>query len=131
MAAKQDRTRKMIVRTALVTSTTIATLVGAQNLAMLDVAHSSQALAQSPDPVAMVVTPSASSVGIQQTAPSIVILRSAGQGQSQPQSVAATSNIQPPNPVQLAAPQPQVIQQPAAVPQPIPQVVPQRSRSSR
>jgi hypothetical protein len=132
--ANTDRARKLLVRTALVTSTTIATLVGAQNFAMLD-ARSFQAA--TPDPVTqpndiVVVTPvatrtpvfverAAPDITILHAAPSITILRQSGQiTMSQPVTASVTS-IQPPAPSQITAPDPVVVQQP----------VPQSSRSSR
>lgn len=140
MAAKPDRARKLIVRTALATSSTIATLVGAQNLAMLDANRFQQEAALSPDEIAIAPTttltgaPGETGAIIQQAAPSIIILRTAGQAQSQSQSASSQSfsapasrNILPPNPVELAAPPPQIVTQSVAVFQ----SAPQRTRSSR
>lgn len=130
-----DRARKMLARTALVTSTTIATLVGAQNFAMLD-ARTIQATeaANTPEsPEVVVVTPvatntpapierAAPSITILHAAPSITILRQSGQPvRAQPPAPSMTS-IQPPAPSQIAAPAPVVVVQ---------QPVPQPSRSSR
>lgn len=143
--ANPDRARKLLMRTALVTSSTIATLIGAQNLAMLDASRWQQSATPSQDtsvllPVAVTAVPQGTAiagteaVAIQQAAPSITILRQPGQVQaaSPAQSGGSaptnhTAQIQPPSPVQLAAPAPQVIQQPQAVYQP----VPQQGRSSR
>ena len=47
--ANPDRARKLFVRSALVTSTTIATFVGAQNLAMLDATRLETMLTPSPE----------------------------------------------------------------------------------
>lgn len=157
--ANTDRTRKLLVRTALVTSTTIATLVGAQNLAMLD-ARSFQASdvapTETPNTV-VVVTPEATrtpvtieraapNLTILQAAPSITILRQSGQleaAQDASLQVASVPAIQPPSPSQIPAPDPVVIQPPAQAPLPAqvnipPPVVvqrqapaPQRSNSSR
>ncbi len=132
--ANTDRARKLLVRTALATSTTIATLVGAQNLAMLD---ANQFLATetpanldgigvspnaTPTPVEIVQT--APEITVLHTAPSIIILRQSGEV-SAALPVAGSSNtnntIQPPIPAQIAAPDPVIVQQP----------VPQNSRSSR
>ena len=120
--ANTDRSRKLLIRTALVTSSTIATLVGAQNLAMLDArqAETTEALALEPTlpllptlpPATIVPTVIAPTAEIIHAAPSITILRRAGQAGPiqvpaiQPAAVA----IQPPAPVQLAAPAPVIVQ---------------------
>src|SRR5687768_4670350 len=108
--ANTDRARKLLVRTALVTSTTIATLIGAQNLAMLDASQLqatqtpltdnvvARSLNENNTPVPVIHA--APEVTILQVAPSIVILRQSGE-------VAITlPAIQPPNPVQISAPDP-------------------------
>lgn len=137
--ANPDRARKLLVRSALVTSTTIATFVGAQNLAMLDATRLETMLTPSPEvaivnslpetttpvPVERVVP----ALVIQQVAPSIIILRRAGQGgeaavsANPPGSPGASSAvvIQPPAPAEIAAPAPVIVQQPMV----------QSSRSSR
>lgn len=142
--ANTDRARKLLVRTALVTSTTIATLIGAQNFAMLDARDFQMNTKTDGSAELVVVTPSATitpaaitrsapGITVIQAAPSITILRQAGQvttsQQNAPAAVSApgVASIQPPAPSQLAAPQPVVVQQPAVVQQ----AVPQRSRSSR
>lgn len=121
-----DRARKLLVRTALTTSATIATLVGAQSFAMLDAdqftAEETVATVSS-DPIMQV----APEITIIRTAPSITILRQAGQTTSS----SATNNapvaaIQPPVPAQITAPQP-VMAQPVVVQQPVRQT----SRSTR
>ncbi len=123
--ANSDRARKLLVRTALVTSTTIATLVGAQNLAMLDASQflatqapvTENVVASSPNatntPAAVIRA--APDLTILKAAPSVIILRQSGE--------AATTLpvIQPPVPAQIAAPDPVIVQRPAT----------QRSRSSR
>ncbi len=138
--ANPDRARKLLVRSALVTSATIATFVGAQSLAMLDASQLEAIFTPSPEaisnPLPEVSTPLpvqqvAPELTIQQAAPSIIILRRAGQPNS---GAAPSSTIQPPaqiavpNPVlmqpptgQIAAPNPQIVQQPIV----------QSSRSSR
>jgi len=130
--ANTDRARKLLVRTALVTSTTIATIVGAQNLAMLDASQFlvsqtpavENIVALSPietsTPVAVIRT--APEITILQAAPSIIILRQSGQvSTALPVTGRANNTIQPPIPAQVIAPDPVIIQQP----------VPQQSRSSR
>lgn len=120
--AHVDRTRKLLVRTALVTSSTIATLVGAQNLALLDVRQitSDPIAAAEPTviPTAAIVPVSEGATVMQVTptieivhaAPSVTILRRAGQtGPIESVSVQPAS-IQPPAPVQVAPPQPVIVQ---------------------
>ena len=132
--ANTDRARKLLVRTALVTSTTIATIVGAQNLAMLDAnqflttetPETGNVIALSPSAT---VTPAevvraAPELTSLQAAPSIIILRQSGQvSRALPVtgSTNTTNTIQPPIPAQIAAPDPVIVQQPA----------PQQSQSSR
>lgn len=132
--ANTDRARKLLVRTALVTSTTIATIVGAQNLAMLDAnlllatetPGTENAIALSPSTA---VTPAevvraAPELTILQAAPSIIILRQSGEvSAALPVTGSTNTNhtIQPPIPAQIAAPAPVIVQQPA----------PQQSQSSR
>ncbi|MBK9126105.1 MAG: hypothetical protein IPM16_23660 [Chloroflexi bacterium] len=143
--ANTDRTRKLLVRTALVTSTTIATVVGAQNIAMLD-ALQLQATPPAQDiPLQVLDTPAdtaavlqaAPQLSIVRAAPSIIILRQAGQVQA-PQAAASSSTtavIQPPVPAQLAPPAPIIVQQQAPAPQQQVAVAPapavQQSRSTR
>ena len=128
-----DRARKMLARTALVTSTTIATLVGAQNFAMLDArAFQATEAANTPAAPEVVVVPpdavntpvalerAAPSITILHAAPSITILRQSGQAVRVQPSAPSVTSIQPPAPSQIAAPV-VVVQQP----------VPQPSRSSR
>jgi hypothetical protein len=135
--ATTDRARKLLVRTAFVTSTTIATLVGAQNLAMLDAKQllptdvnpnqSTTGLQATDTAVPLSITSTTTDATIVQAAPSITILRQSGQQAvfSQP-TIPAVSNtnratvIQPPS-AQVAAPQAVVVQQ----------AVRQRTRSSK
>ena len=130
-----DRARKMLARTALVTSTTIATLVGAQNFAMLDARafQTSEAASTPVSPEVVVVPPvaantpaaverAAPTITILHAAPSITILRQSGQPVRVQPPAASVTSIQPPVPSQIAAPAPVVVVQ---------QPVPQPSRSSR
>ena len=131
--ANPDRTRKLLVRSALVTSATIATFVGAQNLAMLDATRLEALFTPSPEaaivnPLPEVTTPvpvvrAAPDLVIQQAPPSIIILRRAGQSGEAPANPVASSPvvIQPPAPAEVAAPAPVIVQQPVV----------QSSRSSR
>lgn len=118
--ANTDRARKLLVRTALATSTTIATLVGAQNFAMLD-SNSFQSVGNLPleniavdanSPVT--IEHVAPDITISHVAPTITVLRHSGQ-------VANTSNTQSVVQSQVRAPQPVVVRQPRV----------QRSRSTR
>ena len=115
---KMTSTKRFAVRTALVTSTTLATILGAQALASLDETARAQ---PAPPPV---VAPAETTAA----APNIVILRHASapelsfktQAPAQPSSSNTVAvQIQPPNPVQVAPPQP-VVQQQAAAAQPAP-----------
>ena len=140
--ANTDRARKLLVRTALVTSTTIATLIGAQNLAMLD-ARDFQTETPAPGTESnevVVVTPlatrtpaaierAAPDITIMNVAPSITILRQSGQVNTSQPVAASVTRIQPPAPSQITAPNPVV----NAAPNPVvvPQPVPPRSQSSR
>ncbi|HEX2905790.1 MAG TPA: hypothetical protein VHO69_02940 [Phototrophicaceae bacterium] len=134
--ANTDRARKLLVRTALVTSTTMATMIGAQNLAMLDakqfqptvtpVVENVAALAPAATPTAVIAVMQAMpEITIVRAAPSIIVLRQSGQVQALPPVVTSGTNpangIQPPVPAQLAAPDPIIVQQP----------VPQVSQSTR
>lgn len=128
--ANPDRTRKLLVRSALVTSATIATFVGAQNLAMLDATRIEALFTPSPEPTVLnplpeVTTPvpvlqAAPDLVIQQAAPSIIILRRAGQSADAAVSLNPAANasgsspvvIQPPAPAEVAAPAPVIVQQP-------------------
>lgn len=132
--ANTDRARKLLVRTALVTSTTIATIVGAQNLAMLDanqflttetlVTGNLIALSPNTTPTPVELVRSAPELTILQASPSIIILRQSGEVSA---ALPVTGNtsinnaIQPPSPAQITAPDPVIVQQ----------LVPQQSRSSR
>lgn len=144
--ANTDRTRKLLVRTALVTSTTIATVVGAQNIAMLDALQfqltpTAEDLAVQPPDLATAadIAQTAPLITVVRAAPSIIILRQAGQ--AQPAQAAApnttTAAIQPPIPAQLAPPAPIIVQQEAPAPAPQQQVMAapapavQQSRSTR
>lgn len=132
--ANTDRARKLLVRTSLVTSTTITTLIGAQNLAMLDVSQfkraetpvteSTVALSPGETVTSAVMIQATPTTTILQAAPSIIILRQSGEQSNvlpASSSVNNTTTFQPPIPSQITVPNPVIIQQP----------VPQRSQSSR
>lgn len=126
--ANMDRPKKMLVRTAFVTGTTMATLLGAQTLALLDQrsltppsSGSLETIPPSPLVVATAQPADTSPAALLHVAPSIVILREPGQaavnnGQltsAQPSAAqSSTVAIQPPSPVQLSAPAPIIVQQP-------------------
>jgi hypothetical protein len=133
---KMTSSKRFAVRTALVTGTTLATIIGAQALASLDETAFSKTPPASVAPAE--ISAQANSAPVFSTtpqapaaAPNIVILRHASKRSSVtapvPQTNTGASNsqaviIQPPNPVQVAAPQP--------VPQASAPVV-ARTRSSR
>lgn len=131
--SKTDHSRKLLVRTALVTSTTMATLIGAQNFAMLDARDFQIDLTPSSESnEVVVVAPSvtrtpvqieraAPNITILRAAPSITILRHSGEVTISQSSAVDVRSIQPPAPSQITPPDPLVIQQP----------VPQSSRSTR
>jgi hypothetical protein len=147
--ANTDRTRKLIVRTALVTSSTFATIIGAQSLATLD-AQQFQNMQDTqinlvsdgvlPSDSVVVARVAPNIVGIR-VAPNVTILRQPG-AVSAPAPSGTNTSILPPVPEQLAAPEP-IIQEQIVVPPsvsepfvaPQPNVVQQpfvpRSRSSR
>lgn len=127
--ANTERGRKLLVRSALVTGTTIATLVGTSNLAMLD----ARALQATLTPIATAnevalttatslqqadasIINAAPEITIQHAAPTITILRQAGSSQQ----IASANNtvIQPPQPAEIAAPDPIVMSQPSTSVQP-------------
>ncbi|MBK8024745.1 MAG: hypothetical protein IPK19_25810, partial [Chloroflexi bacterium] len=96
---------------------TIATFFGAQNLAMLDAGRLEAIFTSSPEattPVRMVRA--APDLVIQQAAPSIIILRRAGQtGESAVSANPGASSpvvIQPPASAEVTAPAPVIVQQP-------------------
>ncbi|MEO8394149.1 MAG: hypothetical protein ABI700_14260 [Chloroflexota bacterium] len=119
--ANIDRSKKLLVRTALVTGSTVATLIGAQSLALFDqtVQMTPQAVTStSPQTVLAAQPPTAV---ILHQAPSIVILRQPQSALPNVRSVVNTPAIVPPSP-QISAPlNPVIIQQQA----------PAVSRSSR
>ncbi len=149
--ANSDRARKLLIRTALATSATIATLIGAQNLAMLDASQfqssptpeADGSLTSQPDAVfalpmleaggagtafasatvpTTLVVQATPDITIMQAVPNIVILRHAGN--TAPRiTTTSTSNpvVQQPAAPQIVPPAPVVVQQP----------VTQKSKSSR
>lgn len=129
MVQGMTSTKRFVVRTAMVTSATIATILGSQSLAAFDQANkaaTTEPLFSTEPSNTTIVLPVESSQDAPAVAPNIVILRH--QGSEQRTSVSANSVTQPnpivpPNPVQIAPPQP-VIQQVTAPSVP-------RTRSSR
>ena len=113
--------RRFIVRTSLVTGSTIATIVGAQSLALLDLQANTQADSIT-DPTQAVIAPTTNTVDtpaiITDSAPSIAIIRrpasqtsasapavstnssSGSTSTTVTQTNPTTSNIVPPSPVQ-------------------------------
>ena len=132
MANPSDRGRKLLVRTALATGVTLATLIGAQNLAMLD--QRRFALSQTPagnpelillpppdqsgDVVGLVSDQSSGSSEIQHVTPNLVILRQPGvinAATTPSANIPSNGAILPPQPVELAAPPPVIVEQPGEV----------------
>jgi len=128
--ANTDRARKLLIRTALATSSTIATLFGAQNLALLDGASFQQIDTQTVSDTGVSDTPQTdSTLTINTAAPSFVILRHASTDSTQLNQATNMVVVQPPLPNQIAI-VPEGVQQSAqtiVVQQP----VRQRTRSSR
>lgn len=125
--ANADRTRKLLVRTFLVTGSTVATIIGAQTLVALDERTFANAADVSADAALLgnstqAITNAAPEITISRAAPSIVILR---QGQQTPQVVASAPTVQLQQQPQISVPQPQLqmnVQQ---------QLLSMRSRSTR
>ncbi|MCA9904301.1 MAG: hypothetical protein KC547_10610 [Anaerolineae bacterium] len=128
--ANADRTRKLLVRTFLVTGSTVATIIGAQTLVALDertFANTADVNADTAlvDSSAQTITNAAPEITINRAAPSIVILR---QGQQTPQVVASAPTVQLQQQPQISAPQPQLNTQQQLTLQ---QLLSMRSRSTR
>ena len=128
MAQGMTSTKRFVVRTAMVTGTTLATIFGSQSLAAFDQANntvSEEPINTQPNNTILVLPTETTSFDAPAVAPSIVILRHQGeQSATVPaQTVTQPNRIAPPSPVQIAPPQP-VIQQVIAPSVPI-------TRSSR
>ena len=120
--ANLDRSKKLLVRVALVCGSTVSTLDGAQTLAMLD---------QNTQTVESLAAPAATEVSLPPTAtprstveafhqaPSIILLRPQPSALDNVRSVSnAPANsapdspaILPPNPQEISAPAPVIVQQ--------------------
>lgn len=135
---KMTSSTRFAVRTALVTGTTLATIVGAQALVSLDESSLSKTPQAVVAPAELTTQPTGSAPSLQPpidvpaVAPNIVILRHAGQVPAiqnvVPETNADPANrqsitIQPPNPVQVVVPQP--------VPQQSAPIIVARTGSSR
>lgn len=108
--ANTDRTRKLLVRTFLVTGSTVATIIGAQTLVALDERTFANAADVSADAALLgnstqAITNAAPGTTINRAAPSIVILR---QGQQTPQVVPNAPTVQLQQQPQISVPQPQL-----------------------
>lgn len=117
-------TKRFIIRTSLITGSTLATILGAQSLAALDTSlFATNANANTPatNPAAPMALPETVTVAVpsptsepRQAEPSIVILRRTGQTTTSTTAQASSApvvSIQPPAPVQVQAPAPVVVQQ--------------------
>ncbi len=126
---KMTPTKRFAVRTTLATSTTLATIIGAQALVSLDENAFSvtptavdMSVGLAPQPTGSTDLSSSTDTTLKAAPPIIVILRHAGQQPVNAPSAAPSASItssnppsaaiQPPNPVQVVAPQPVQQQQP-------------------
>ncbi|PJF28861.1 MAG: hypothetical protein CUN52_11310 [Phototrophicales bacterium] len=126
-----DRTRKLLIRSMVITTSTVATILGAQNLALLDAQSFQSMNTPVAIPLETTTAPTLTDMGdvqspiIRQSTPHIVILRNAGSTSADATSTRgqqpSSSVIMPPVPSQVIEQQPIIYQQP----------VPQVSRSSR
>ncbi len=117
MASGMSSTKRFLVRLSLVTGSTMATIIGAQSLAMLDTAKGVQT-AQQQDAAAVQNTNTRSTF-VQAAPPTITILRHSSNGIVSRESVQAA--VQPPQAVTIAPPSPVVVSAPVRA----------RTRSSR
>jgi hypothetical protein len=126
--------KRFLVRTALVTGSTIATIVGAQSLAMLDSKQLETIVSTLPTLVPTQTQATEVAASVVNAAPAIIILRHPAQAATaivtapivRRQSALAAA-IQPPAPVVADAPAPVIIQAQSAVSAPSQPV----TRSSR
>jgi hypothetical protein len=119
--ASSDNARKLLIRTALVTGTTVATLFGAQTLAVMDTEVLTEVLTPTASEIMLDSEsdsiPQSESFVIQRAAPSVTILRRAGTVRTvDGQNAASQANtsgmvILPPSPITLADPAPIIVQQ--------------------
>jgi hypothetical protein len=133
--ANLDRSKKLLVRVALVSGSTVATLVGAQTVAFLDQNPRITESLPAGAPTAVVTLPPPTTIPtvapIHQ-APSVIILRPQSSAPNNARPANNTPVIQPhsaqailpPNPQAISAPAPVVVQQQQ-------QQAPAVSRSSR
>ena len=116
--ANPNQGRKLLVRTALVTGATVATLIGAQSLSMLDASGlESEAAAGSPSVEKVTTTGEVIAAPQGETrhaAPSVIVLRRPGQPMGAAGAGSGSITIQPPNPVQLRNPDPVIMTQPSS-----------------
>lgn len=131
-AGKLNATKRFAVRMSLVTGSTLATIIGAQSLALFDAQAFSTQL--TPDaanvasqtvnntvdaapaiaPTLFITThPTTTTDNPLPAAPNITILRHSGQTTPITAPTTASAQIAPPAPVQIAPPAPVVVQAPA------------------
>ena len=103
-----DRSKRIIVRTALITGSTIATVIGAQSLAILDQVQLGAASGADATVASADQTQTSTSSVVTNAAPNIVILRHPGETSSSTQTTTAQGSsgpvIRPPSPVEVTAP---------------------------
>ncbi len=131
-SAKLTSSKKFFVRLSLVTSSTLATIIGAQSLASLDLQSTAQAPIAAALPADSIAAGSTllNSSTAAQSAPTITIIRHAGEASegsgdddeaNNSQILSGTVTISPPVPVQVVPSNSVVVQLP----------VQPRTRSSR
>lgn len=94
--ANPDRTRKLLIRSALASSATAAVFIGAGNLATLDARVLDSAQQPASEALVQTSAEAAQQPGIQHVAPSLTIVRASGSTQ--------TSSVQAPSTRQMSAP---------------------------
>ncbi len=115
--ANADRTRKLFIRSAVVTAGTAATLFGAQNLALLD-GNTFQTTNTVPSSETAQILTLNEAVTIEQSAPSVTILRHHSQPHVEEKGIASGGfSIMPPVPSQVTTGQTVIYQQQAPMPQ--------------
>lgn len=109
MAAGLNSTKRFLVRLSLITSSTMATMVGAQSLAVMDRQPDNISV---PQPNVVV----SNNTAVPQAPPSIVILRHPGQASTASNSAQPAAQtgvvVQPPQPVTIAPPSPVIVSAP-------------------
>jgi hypothetical protein len=125
MSSGMTPLKRFVVRTTLVVGSTVATIIGAETLATVDVKSTATPLAIPPTTIPIQPTAVSAKAAVVNAAPTIVIIRHAPVQQTQGAQSPVTANttvVQPPQPVAVQ-PRPQIIVQAAAPSQPQASVV--------